>query len=61
MPHVERPDGARIYYEVHGSGFPLFLFAPGGINSQVSFWSRSAINPLELADEFWLCAQRLAS
>lgn len=52
MPHVERPDGARIYYEVHGSGFPLLLFAPGGINSQVSFWSRSAINPLELADEF---------
>ena len=52
MPHVERPDGARIYYEVHGSGFPLLLFAPGGINSQVSFWSRSIINPLEFADEF---------
>jgi pimeloyl-ACP methyl ester carboxylesterase len=52
MPHVERPDGARIYYEVRGSGFPLLLFAPGGINSQVSFWSRSLINPLEFADEF---------
>jgi hypothetical protein len=47
MPHVDRPDGARIYYEAHGSGFPLLLFAPGGINSQVSFWSRSLINPLE--------------
>lgn len=52
MPHVERPDGARIYYEVRGSGFPLLLFAPGGINSQVNFWPRSAINPFDFADEF---------
>ena len=52
MPHVERPDGAQIYYEVRGSGFPLLLFAPGGINSQVSFWPRSAINPFDFADEF---------
>ncbi len=52
MPHIERPDGARIYYESKGSGFPLLLFAPGGINSQVSFWPRSAINPIEFADEF---------
>lgn len=52
MPTIERPDGARIYYETKGSGFPLLLFAPGGINSQVSFWPRSAINPFEFADEF---------
>jgi pimeloyl-ACP methyl ester carboxylesterase len=52
MPHVTRPDGAQIYYEVRGSGFPLLLFAPGGINSQVSFWSVSAINPFDYADEF---------
>jgi pimeloyl-ACP methyl ester carboxylesterase len=53
MPHVNRPDGARIYYEVEGSGFPLLLFAPGGINSQVSFWRGvSAINPFDFADEF---------
>ena len=52
MPYVERPDGARIYYEVRGEGFPLLLFAPGGINSQVSFWSVSAINPFDYADEF---------
>ena len=56
MPEIERPDGTRIYYEVHGQGFPLLLFAPGGINSQVSFWSRSAINPLEFADEFRVIA-----
>ncbi len=53
MPYVDRPDGARIYYEVQGSGFPLLLFAPGGINSQVSFWKGvSAINPFDYADEF---------
>jgi pimeloyl-ACP methyl ester carboxylesterase len=52
MPHVERPDGARIFYEVRGSGFPLLLFAPGGINSQVSFWANSAVNPFDFADEF---------
>lgn len=52
MPYVDRPDGARIYYEVRGSGFPLLLFAPGGINSQVSFWQVSAVNPFDYADEF---------
>ncbi|HLZ69225.1 MAG TPA: alpha/beta hydrolase [Dehalococcoidia bacterium] len=52
MPYVDRPDGARIYYEVRGTGFPLLLFAPGGINSQVSFWQVSAINPFDYADEF---------
>ncbi len=52
MPYIDRPDGARIYYEVRGQGFPLLLFAPGGINSQVSFWSVSAINPFDYADEF---------
>jgi pimeloyl-ACP methyl ester carboxylesterase len=52
MPHISRPDGAQIYYEVRGEGFPLLLFAPGGINSQVSFWSVSAINPFDYADEF---------
>jgi pimeloyl-ACP methyl ester carboxylesterase len=52
MPHVERPDGARIYYEVRGDGFPLLLFAPGGISSQISFWEISAVNPFDFSDEF---------
>ena len=53
MPHVTRPDGAKIYYETKGSGFPLLLFAPGGINSQVDFWHNvSAIDPYDYADEF---------
>jgi pimeloyl-ACP methyl ester carboxylesterase len=37
-----------IYYEEHGSGFPLLLLAPGGLNSTVGFWSRMPINPLEI-------------
>lgn len=54
MPHVERPDGARVYYEVVGQGPPVLLFAPGGISSQISVWSISAINPYDFADEFTL-------
>jgi pimeloyl-ACP methyl ester carboxylesterase len=52
MSHVDRPDGARIYYEVHGQGFPLLLFAPGGVSSQIGFWASSAVNPFDFADEF---------
>ncbi len=39
MPNYER-DGATIYYEEHGSGFPLLLLAPGGLNSAIPFWER---------------------
>jgi pimeloyl-ACP methyl ester carboxylesterase len=53
MPTLERPDGATIHYEVHGSGHPLLLFAPGGVSSQVEFWARSAFNPItEFAADF---------
>jgi len=38
MPMFKRPD-AELYYEVHGSGFPILLFAPGGLKSAVGFWS----------------------
>ena len=40
MAIFKRPD-AEIYYEVHGSGFPLLLFAPGGLRSQAAFWRHS--------------------
>jgi pimeloyl-ACP methyl ester carboxylesterase len=46
MPTIQRDD-ATIYYEERGSGFPLLLLAPGGLNSTVDFWSRMALNPLE--------------
>jgi pimeloyl-ACP methyl ester carboxylesterase len=36
------------YYEVHGSGFPLLLLPPGGMNAIASWWSRAAFNPVEI-------------
>jgi pimeloyl-ACP methyl ester carboxylesterase len=53
---------AEIHYEVHGQGFPLLLFAPGGLRSQLAYWKASPadpsqpaawMNPMEaLADRF---------
>ena len=37
MPKLGR-DGVDIYYEVHGSGFPLMIFAPGGLRSEGNRW-----------------------
>ena len=47
MRTINRPDGATIRYETYGSGYPLLLIAPGGVSSQVEFWERSTINPIE--------------
>jgi pimeloyl-ACP methyl ester carboxylesterase len=44
MPVFKRPD-AEIYYEVYGSGFPLLIFAPGGLRSRLAFWRYSPSNP----------------
>ena len=44
MAIFKRPD-TEIYYEVHGSGFPLLLFAPGGLKSQLAYWKHSPSNP----------------
>lgn len=45
MPYYERA-GARIYYEVHGSGFPLLLLAPGAMQSTIEFWKRAPFDPV---------------
>ncbi|MFD4241909.1 alpha/beta fold hydrolase [Streptomyces sp. NPDC058525] len=34
MPETVRPDGARIHYEVRGTGFPVLLIGPGEIPGQ---------------------------
>jgi pimeloyl-ACP methyl ester carboxylesterase len=46
MPTIEH-DGASIYYEEHGSGFPILCFAPGGVTSTIRMWSSGSapINP----------------
>jgi len=41
MPMLKRAD-AEIYYEVHGAGFPILLYAPGGLKSEVNMWGGSS-------------------
>ncbi len=48
MPTIVNGD-ATIYYEEHGTGFPVLTFAPGGVpHSTISVWSTSMapINPI---------------
>jgi pimeloyl-ACP methyl ester carboxylesterase len=46
MPLFTR-DNIQLYYEEHGSGFPLLLIAPGGMRSAMSFWKNTPWNPIE--------------
>jgi pimeloyl-ACP methyl ester carboxylesterase len=56
MPTIDH-GGAHLYYEQYGDGFPLLLFAPGGMRSSIGFWARSPWNPIEaLADSFRVIA-----
>lgn len=45
MPFAQLPD-ANIYYEEHGSGFPLLLVAPGGMRSAVPMWRNAPWDPI---------------
>ena len=45
MPIFKRND-VELYYEEHGTGFPVLLIAPGGMRSAVSFWERTPWNPI---------------
>ena len=44
MPMLKRPDG-EIYYEEYGNGFPILLFAPGGLRSNLAMWHHPATGP----------------
>ncbi len=44
MPIIER-DGAKIAYDVYGQGFPVLLFAPGGMRSRAEMWPSPAGGP----------------
>jgi alpha/beta hydrolase fold len=44
MPVLSIRDG-EIHYEVHGNGFPLMIFAPGGLRSKLAFWRHSPSDP----------------
>jgi pimeloyl-ACP methyl ester carboxylesterase len=41
---LQRPDG-EIYYEEYGQGFPILLFAPGGMRSRSEMWHAPAGGP----------------
>ena len=50
-------DDVNIYYEIHGSGFPIMLFAPGGMRSAASFWRASEWDPIPtLSKDFQVIA-----
>jgi pimeloyl-ACP methyl ester carboxylesterase len=47
MPTLEH-NGASIYYEEFGKGFPILTFAPAGVKSTIAVWSQPSapINPI---------------
>ena len=46
MPVFER-DEIRIYYEIHGEGFPVLMIAPGGMRSSIPMWENAPWDPIE--------------
>ncbi len=46
MPTFESGD-VHLYYEESGTGFPILLFAPGGMKSSIPFWESVAWQPVE--------------
>jgi pimeloyl-ACP methyl ester carboxylesterase len=44
MAVLQRPDG-EIHYEEYGQGFPILLFAPGGLRSRIEMWHHPANGP----------------
>lgn len=56
MPVFERNE-ISLYYEEFGAGFPILLFAPGGMRSAIDFWHKSPIDPTkDFAGEFRVIA-----
>ena len=49
MPILTIRDG-EIYYELHGKGFPLMIFAPGRLRSELAFWRDSPSDPSDPSD-----------
>jgi pimeloyl-ACP methyl ester carboxylesterase len=56
MPTFKRAD-VSLYYEEYGTGYPILLFAPGGMRSSIGFWANSPFDPTkELASNFRVIA-----
>jgi pimeloyl-ACP methyl ester carboxylesterase len=52
MPHLQRPCGAKIYYETKGrrGDIPVLLLAPGGMRSSIHIWGSHPYNPWRQLD-----------
>ncbi len=58
MPSFEH-NGASIYYETFGQGFPILTFAPAGLQSVIDVWNQPSapVNPTtEFAADFRVIA-----
>ena len=56
MPTFKRGD-VSLYFEEFGSGYPILLFAPGGMRSAIEFWHQSPFDPtVEFAKDFRVIA-----
>lgn len=56
MPIFERGE-ISLYYEEFGAGYPILLFAPGGMRSSIEFWHKSPFDPtVEFANDFRVIA-----
>ncbi len=58
MPSFEQ-NGASIYYETFGHGFPILTFAPLGLQSVIDVWNQPSapVNPtIEFASDFLVIA-----
>jgi pimeloyl-ACP methyl ester carboxylesterase len=44
MPFLDIARG-RLHYEVHGSGYPVLLFAPGFLSSRIERWRTNPARP----------------
>jgi pimeloyl-ACP methyl ester carboxylesterase len=50
-------DETEIYFDEYGSGFPVLLIAPGGMQSAASFWESTPWNPIpQLSEQFRVIA-----
>lgn len=57
MPHIDRPDGARIHYTDQGSGPAVLLLAPGETFGEIVDWQHAAVDPsVTLAERFRVIA-----
>jgi pimeloyl-ACP methyl ester carboxylesterase len=56
LPLFEHGD-VSVYWEESGSGYPILVFAPGGMRSSIEFWARAPFDPRrELGSEFRVIA-----